>query len=42
MGYNKNGKPFNLTFISKSYTENKLLQIGYAFEKETRLRVKPF
>ena len=42
MGYNKNGKPFNLTFISKSYTENKLLQIGYAFEKETGLRVKPF
>jgi amidase len=42
MGYNENGKPFNLTFISESFTENKLLQIGYAFEKETRLRVKPF
>lgn len=42
MGYNKIGKPFNLTFISESFTENKLLQIGYAFEKETGLRVKPF
>ncbi len=42
MGYNKDGKPFNLTFISKSFTENKLLQIGYAFEKGTNLRVKPF
>lgn len=42
MGYNKNGKPFNLTFISESFTENKLLQIGYTFEKETSLRVNPF
>ena len=42
MGYDKNGKPFNLTFISPSFTENKLLQIGYAFEKETNFRVKPF
>jgi amidase len=42
MGYNKDGKPFNLTFISESFTENKLLQIGYAFEKETGLRVNPF
>jgi amidase len=42
MGYNKDGKPFNLTFISRSFTENKLLQIGYAFEKETNYRIVPF
>ena len=42
MGYNKDGKPFNLTFISQSFTENKLLQIGYAFEKETNYRIIPF
>ncbi|MBT7984059.1 MAG: amidase [Flavobacteriaceae bacterium] len=42
MGYDEVGKPFNLTFISPSFTENKLLQIGYAFEKETNFRVKPF
>ena len=42
MGYDKNGKPYNLTFISESFTENKLLEIGYAFEKETNFRKNPF
>jgi amidase len=42
MGYDKNGKPFGLTFISEPFSENKLLQIGYTFEKETKLRVIPF
>ncbi|MBL6648759.1 MAG: amidase [Flavobacteriaceae bacterium] len=41
MGYDKNGRPYNLTFISESFTENKLLEIGYAFEKETKFRKNP-
>lgn len=42
MGYNKNGLPSNLTFISSSFKENKLYQLGYAYEKLSNKRVAPF
>ena len=42
MGYNKSGLPSNLTFISSSYKENKLYQLGYAYEKLSNKRVAPF
>ena len=42
MGYNKSGLPSNLTFISSSYEENKLYQLGYAYEKLSNKRVAPF
>ena len=42
MGYNKNGLPSNLTFISSSFEENKLYQLGFAYEKLSNKRVAPF
>ena len=42
IGYNKNGLPSNLTFISSSFEENKLYQLGYAYEKLSNKRVAPF
>jgi len=42
MGYNKSGLPSNLTFISSSFKENKLYQLGYAYEKLSNKRVAPF
>ena len=42
MGYKKSGLPSNLTFISSSYEENKLYQLGYAYEKLSNKRVAPF
>jgi amidase len=42
MGYNKNGLPSNLTFISSSFKENKLYQLGFAYEKLSNKRVAPF
>ena len=42
MGYNKNGLPSNLTFISSSFEENKLYQLGYAYEKLSNKSVAPF
>ena len=42
MGYNKSGLPSNLTFISSSYEENKLYQLGYAYEKLSNKRIAPF
>jgi len=42
MGYNKSGLPSNLTFISSSYEENMLYQLGYAYEKLSNKRVAPF
>lgn len=41
MGYRNSGEPVNLTFIAKTYEEDKLLQIGYAFEKATNMRKRP-
>ena len=41
MGYKKTGEPISLTFIAKPYQEQKLLQLGYAFEKLTKVRKLP-
>lgn len=41
MGYRKSGKPAGLTFIARPFEENKLLKIGYAFEKATKARKLP-
>jgi amidase len=41
MGYKKTGEPISLTFISEPFQEQKLLQLGYAFEKLTKVRKLP-
>jgi len=41
MGYQNSGEPISLTFITSSFQEQKLLQLGYAFEQLTKVRKKP-
>lgn len=41
MGYKKSGEPISLTFIAKQFQEVKLLHLGAAFEKATKVRVLP-
>lgn len=41
MGYNKDGVPFGITFISQPFEEPKLLKWGYAFEQATKARKVP-
>ncbi|HZJ79848.1 MAG TPA: amidase family protein, partial [Dysgonamonadaceae bacterium] len=41
MGYRKSGKPSGLTFIARPFEEDKLLKIGYVFEKATKARKLP-
>jgi len=41
MGYESNGEPKNVTFIAKSFEEQKLLQIAYAYEQATHRRKMP-
>jgi amidase len=41
MGYRKNGEPAGITFIARPYSEEKLLQAGYAFEQATKRRKIP-
>ena len=41
MGYTVDGEPISLTFIAKSFEEDKLLQLGKAFEAETHIRKLP-
>jgi len=41
MGFKSNGEPINLTFIAEPFSEQKLLQLGYAFEQLTRARKIP-
>lgn len=41
MGYTVDGEPIGLTFIAKSFQEEKLLRLGKAFEKTTRVRRLP-
>jgi amidase len=41
MGFDKEGEPMNMTFIAKQFEEEKLLKIGYAFEKITNARKSP-
>lgn len=41
MGYETTGEPKNITFIAKPFEEQKLLELGYAFEKNYRTRTAP-
>ncbi|MCX2720145.1 amidase family protein [Lentiprolixibacter aurantiacus] len=41
MGYRETGEPVSLTFIAKPFEEDKLLQLGYAFEQATKARKAP-
>lgn len=41
MGYKTTGEPISLTFIAKQFQEAKLLQLGVAFEKGTKIRKAP-
>lgn len=41
MGYTEAGEPVSLTFIARPFEEDKLLKMGYAFEKATRMRQAP-
>ncbi|MEQ9404855.1 MAG: amidase family protein [Cyclobacteriaceae bacterium] len=41
MGYQENGRPMGLTFIARPFEEDKLLQLGYAFEQTTMTRKAP-
>ncbi len=41
MGYKTSGEPISLTFIGKSFSEKRLLEIGYAFEQLTNARKSP-
>jgi len=41
MGYKETGEPISLTFIGKTFEEDKLLRIGYAFEQATKVRRMP-
>lgn len=41
MGYEIDGQPKNVTFIAKTYQEDKLLKIGYAYEQATQKRKTP-
>ncbi len=41
MGYKASGEPISLTFTAKTFQEDKLLKIGYAFEQATKVRKVP-
>lgn len=41
MGYQNSGEPISLTFIAKPFQEQKLLQMGYAFEQISKIRKQP-
>jgi amidase len=41
MGYTDEGEPISLTFIARPFEEDKLLQLGYAFEKRFKMRKAP-
>lgn len=40
-GYKKSGEPFGVTFVGRSLSDSYLLDIAYAFEKETGARMSP-
>lgn len=40
-GLESTGEPKSITFIAKPFEEDKLLEIGYAFEQQTHLRRAP-
>ncbi len=41
MGYRISGEPVGLTFIARPFEEDKLLKMGFAFEKATKCRKLP-
>lgn len=41
MGYKETGEPISLTFIGKQFQEDKLLELGRAFEAGTKVRKMP-
>ncbi len=41
MGYLESGQPRNLTFIGRPWSEDQLLQMGYAYEQQTLYRKYP-
>jgi amidase len=41
MGYQKTKEPISLTFIGRPFTEQRLLEIGHAFEQLTQVRKSP-
>lgn len=41
MGYRASGEPVGITFISRSFKEDRLLKIAYAFEQVTKQRKVP-
>lgn len=41
MGYKEDGEPVSLTFIAGQFEEDKLLQLGKAFEAATKVRKMP-
>jgi amidase len=41
MGYRANGEPCGLTFVARSFEEEKLLRLAYAFERATKARKMP-
>lgn len=41
MGYQDNGRPMGLTFISSSLREKQLLEWGYVYEQASKARVAP-
>ncbi len=41
MGYQKDGRPMGITFISRPFEEDRLLQWGYTYEQASKKRVMP-
>lgn len=41
MGYQKDGQPTNITFITRSFKEQLLYNLGYAYEKKSKKRKSP-
>ncbi len=41
MGYTVDGEPISLTFVAKPFEEDKLLQLGHAFEQTVKARKMP-
>lgn len=40
-GYLRDGTPFGITFSAEAYSEPKLIELAYAYEQDTKKRVKP-
>jgi amidase len=40
-GYNKEGRPFGITFTAKAFSEPMLIKLAYSYEQATKVRVSP-